>query len=325
MSDGSLAEIPDDVVVPFQLESMAAQGRLVRLGSAVQAVVEAHDYPEEVAHLLADAMAVAGLLAGILKFDGVLTVQTKGDGAVNILVVDVTSDGAMRGYAQFDAEAIARMADSDSGPQQMVPRLIGNGFLAVTVDQGADTQRYQGIVELEGATLADCAHDYLRQSAQLDAVIKLASDRVAGDDGRPRWRSGGVLLQRMGEKGVQWQSGDARDPDLEEAWRRTVILLGSCKSEELLDPGLHPNDLLYRLFHEDGIRVFETLPLTMRCRCSRDRVERVLRSFPRSEIETMKEGDDVVVTCEFCNEHYRFDPAAVDRLYRDPPDETPEE
>lgn len=325
MSDGAPDDVPDNAVVPFQLESMAAQGRLVRLGSAVQAVVEAHDYPEEVAHLLADALAVAGLLAGILKFDGVLTVQTKGDGAVNILVVDVTTDGAMRGYAQFDAEAIARMADSAGGPQQMVPRLIGNGVLAVTVDQGADTQRYQGIVELEGATLADCAHDYLRQSAQLDAVIKLASDRVPGADGGPRWRSGGMLLQRMGETGVQWQSGDARDPDLEEAWRRSVILLGSCKSEELLDPALHPNELLYRLFHEDGIRVFDTAPLAMRCRCSRERVVRVLKSFPRSEIETMKEGDDVVVTCEFCNEHYRFDPAAVDRLYRDPPGETPEE
>lgn len=315
MNDGGRREVPDDLIVPFQVESMAAQGRLVRLGEAVQGVVEAHDYPDEVAHLLADAQAVAGLMAGILKFDGVLTFQTKGDGPVNILVVDVTSDGAMRGYAQFDAAAIARSTAEDGGPQQMVPRLLGNGYLAITVDQGPDTQRYQGLVPLEGATLADCAHDYLRQSAQIDAVIKLASGRVTGADGRPRWRSGGVLLQRMGDPGVQWQSGDPRDPDLEEAWRRSVVLLGSCTSEELVDPVLHPNDLLYRLFNEDGVRVFETAPLEMRCRCSRERVENVLRSFPRSEIEDMKEGDDVVVTCEFCNRSYRFDPDDVEALY----------
>lgn len=321
--DDGTGEALDDLILPFQLETYAALGRLVRLGSAVQSVVEAHDYPDAVSHLLADALAVAGLLSGILKFEGVLTVQTKGDGPVNILVVDVTSDGAMRGYAQFDADAIARAAESTTGPQQMVPKFIGNGVMAITVDQGADTQRYQGIVPLEGATLADCAHDYLRQSAQLEAVIKLASERVPGPDGRPRWRSGGLLLQRMVESGTQWQSGDPRDPDLEEAWRRAVILLGSCTSAELLDPALHPNDLLYRLFNEDGVRVFESSPLVMRCRCSRERVAGVLGSFPRSEIEAMKEGDDVVVTCEFCNSGYRFDPDAIEALYANSADSGP--
>ncbi len=313
MSDVGQASDSDDLILPFQLESLAAQGRLVRLGAAVQSVVEAHDYPDAVSHLLADAQAVAGLLAGILKFDGVLTVQTKGDGPVNILVVDVTSDGAMRGYAQFDAEAISR--DGDGGPQQMVPRLIGNGYMAITVDQGPDTQRYQGIVELQGATLADCAHDYLRQSAQIDAVIKLASARVAGGDGRPRWRSGGILLQRMAQIGPQGQSGDARDPETEESWRRAIVLLGSSTSGELTDPDLHPNDLLYRLFNEDGVRVFERSPLYMLCRCSRERVADVLRSFPRGEIEAMKDGDDVSVKCEFCNADYRFDPGAIEALY----------
>jgi len=229
----------------------------------------------------------------------------------------------MRGYAQFDAEAIVRAAASATGPQQMVPKLIGNGVMAITVDQGADTQRYQGIVPLEGAPLADCAHNYLRQSVQLEAVIKLASERVSGPDGRPRWRSGGLLLQRMVDNGTQWQSGDPRDPDLEEAWRRAVILLGSCTSAELLDPALHPNDLLYRLFNEDGVRVFEASPLAMRCRCSRERVAGVLKSFPRSEIEKMKEGDDVVVACEFCNSGYRFDPDSIEALYANAADSDP--
>ncbi|MBT3534403.1 MAG: molecular chaperone Hsp33 [Rhodospirillaceae bacterium] len=311
------APASDNLLLPFQIESMAAQGRLVRLGDAVQAVLGAHDYPESVARLLGEAQAIAGVIAGTLKFDGVLTFQIKGDGPITILVVDVTSDGAMRGYAQFDLEKLSDLekGDGTKGPQQAVPRYLGNGYLALTVDQGQDTQRYQGIVPLEGATLTDCAHTYFRQSVQLDAVIKVAVDRVQGEGGDPVWRAGGILLQRLEQKGVQQQSGDDHDPDFDDAWRRAVALLGSCTSEELVDPALQPNDLLYRLFNEDGVRVFDPSGLVMRCRCSRDRVENVLRSFPRSEIASMKVGDDVVVTCEFCNADYRFDPDAIEMLY----------
>jgi len=307
------ASHPDDLIQPFQIESMAAQGRLVRLGAAVSAVLEAQDYPDPVAELLGEAEVIAAALAGALKFDGVLTLQAKGDGPVTILVVDVTSDGAVRGYAQFDRAALAGAPAHGTGPRQQVPRLFGSGHLAITVDQGPDTQRYQGVVPLEGATLADCAHAYLRRSVQLDAVIKVAAARSA-DSGR--WRAGGLMLQRLADKGVQRQSGD---PDAaEDAWRRAVLLMGSCTPEELVAPRLHPHDLLYRLFNEDGVRVFAQSALEMRCRCSRGRVENVLRAFPRAEIETMKEGDDVVVTCEFCNEVYRFDPDAIEALYARP-------
>lgn len=315
------ATVPDDLLQPFQIESMAAQGRLVRLGEAVQAVLGAHDYPKIVASLLGEAQAIAGVIAGTLKFDGVLTFQIKGDGPINILVVDVTSEGAMRGYAQFNSEKLSDLEDDSGskGPQQAVPRYFGTGYLALTVDQGQDTQRYQGIVPLEGATLTDCAHTYFRQSVQLDAAIKVAVDRVPDENGDLVWRAGGLMLQRLEQKGAQQQSGDDHDLDFEDAWRRAVALMGSCTSEELLDPDLHPNDLLYRLFNEDGVRVFEQTPLVMRCRCSRDRVENVLRSFPRSEIASMKVGDDVVVTCEFCNADYRFDPDAIDGLYAESP------
>jgi molecular chaperone Hsp33 len=309
---------PDNLLQPFQIESMAAQGRLVRLGDAVQAVVCAHDYPPDVARVLGEALAIAGVIAGTLKFDGVMTFQIKGDGPVNMLVVDVTSDGAMRGYAQFKGDRLAAMATGQGaakGPRQDVPRLFGSGYLALTVDQGPDTQRYQGIVPLEGATLTDCAHTYFRQSVQLDAVLKVAVDQAADAGGAMRWRAGALILQKMEQRGTQRQSGDDQDPDSDDAWRRAVALLGSCTSAELLDPALHPNDLLYRLFNEDGVRVFDPSPLTMRCRCSRDRVENVLRSFPRAEIADMKIGDDVIVTCEFCNESYTFDPAAIDRMY----------
>lgn len=316
------APIPDDLLQPFQIESMAAQGRLVRLGGAVQAVLDTHDYPDAVARLLGEAQALAGVIAGTLKFDGVLTFQIKGDGPITILVVDVTSEGAMRGYAQYDAGKLSLLAEDGGmpGPQQAVPRYIGNGYLALTVDQGADTQRYQGIVPLEGATLTDCAHTYFRQSVQLDAVLKVAVDQVPNGDGRTGWRAGALILQRLEQRGVQQQSGDDHDPEFEDAWRRAVALLGSCTSDELLDPNLHPNDLLYRLFNEDGVRVFEPSSLAMRCRCSRDRVENVLRSFPRSEIDSMKVGDDVVVTCEFCNADYRFNPDAIEALYKNASD-----
>lgn len=308
MADGAGRTTPDDLIQPFQIETMAAQGRLVRLGDAVSAVLGAHDYPDPVGELLGEALVIAAALAGALKFDGVLTLQAKGEGPVTIMVVDITSEGGVRGYAQFDRGALA--AGDNGGPRQQVPRLLGSGHLAFTVDQGANTQRYQGIVPLEGATLADCAHAYLRQSVQLDAVLKVAAVR-GGAAGR--WRAGGLMLQRMAGKGPQRQSGD-RDDD-EDAWRRAVLLMGSCTPEELLAPDLHPHDLLYRLFNEDGVRVFDPTALAMRCRCSRRRVENVLRSFPRAEIETMKEGDDVVVTCEFCNAAYRFDPAALETLY----------
>jgi molecular chaperone Hsp33 len=309
---------PDNLLQPFQIESMAAQGRLVRLGEAVQSVLGAHDYPDDVARVLGEAQAIAGVIAGTLKFDGVLTFQIKGDGPVNMLVVDVTSDGAMRGYAQFNVEKLTAASAGTGavkGPQQDVPRLFGSGYLALTVDQGPDTQRYQGIVPLEGATLTDCAHTYFRQSVQLEAVLKVAVDRIADADGAKRWRAGALILQKLEQRGTQQQSGDDKDPDSDDAWRRAVVLLGSCTSAELLDPALHPNDLLYRLFNEDGVRVFDPSPLSMRCRCSRDRVENVLRSFPRSEIADMKVGDDVIVTCEFCNESYKFDPVAIDEIY----------
>lgn len=304
----------EDLVQPFQLESGAAQGRLVRLSRVSEEILGLHDYPDPVAQMLGEGLTLAALLSGALKFDGVLTLQVKGDGPINMLVADITTEGKMRGYAQFDkarlAEAEADFAEG-KGPAEPVPQLFGNGHLAFTVDQGPDTDRYQGIVELTGATLAECAHGYFRQSAQLHAVVKLAVGRAA--DGS--WRSAGIMIQRLPDEGPARLSGDAPDENWEEDWRRAVILMGSSTSEELLDPALHPHDLLYRLFHEDGVRVFNPAPLVMSCRCSEQRVITMLRSFPRSEIEALKEGDRVVVTCEFCSRRYEFDESALDAVY----------
>lgn len=309
MDASSTPSLPDDLVQPYQLENGAARGRLVRLGPAAQSVVAGHGYPEPVAELLTQALALAALVAGIFKFDGVFSLQAKGDGPIGLLVADLTSDGALRGFAQFDKDALAALDDSwRDGP---VPHLLGGGYLAFTVDQGQDTDSYQGIVDLTGATLADCAHNYFRQSDQFDGAVKLTS----GMDADGNWRSGGLLVQKMPPEGLVLQSGDIADEEFEENWRRAVILMSSSKDDELLDRELHPHQLLFRLFHEDGVRVYDPAPLVMRCRCSAERVETMLKSFPRDEIEDLKVDDRVVVTCEFCGHDYKYSDEEIDRLY----------
>ena len=307
----------DDLIQPFQIETMVAQGRLVRLGDAIDAILGAHDYPEPVAVMLGECMTLAALLAGGIEYDGLLTLQLKGDGPITVLVADVTSEGGVRGYAQFKTAKIdAALADARdlSGPAQPVPLLLGEGHLAFTVDQGPDTQRYQGLVALDGATVAECAHNYLRQSVQLDAAVKLAVGKT-GEVGAETWRAGGLMVQRMPGKTGPQLSGEGTDPEEEDAWRRAVILMGSSTNDELLDAALHPHRLLYRLFNEDGVRVFQPVALDMQCRCSLERVRRVLRSFPRAEIETMKVDGKVIVTCEFCNAAYEFDDPTLETLY----------
>src|SRR6185312_696753 len=162
--------IPDDLVQPFQIEPFALRGRLVRLGPAIDSILTRHAYPGPVAAMLGEAIALAVALAGALKYEGVFTLQTKGDGPIKLMVADVTTAGAIRGYAQFDAGRIAASAASGAP----VPRLLGAGYLALTVDQGEHTERYQGIVELQGGTLAECVHHYFRQSEQVEAALKVA-------------------------------------------------------------------------------------------------------------------------------------------------------
>ena len=309
MDDAGPVSIPDDLVQPFQIESGAARGRLVRLGPAAQAVIGGHRYPEPVAAIMSQTLALAVLVAGIFKFDGVFSLQAKGDGPVGLLVVDLTTDGALRGYAQFDAAALERVGDR--WRDNPVPHLLGAGYLAFTVDPGQEADRYQGIVDLTGATLADCAHNYFRQSDQLEGAVRLTS----GQDADGSWRAGGLIVHKMPPEGRALMSGEDGDEEFEEAWRRAVILMSSSADRELLDSGLHPHDLLYRLFHQDGVRVFDEAPVFMRCRCSPGRVEAMLKSFPRSEIEDLRIDGDVVVTCEFCGTEYRYPDAELDRLY----------
>jgi molecular chaperone Hsp33 len=306
----------DDLVQPFQIDAPGLRGRLVRLGPLVDEVLRRHDYPQPVAELLGETLALAAALAGALKYEGVFTLQTKGDGPIRLMVADVTSDGQMRGYAQFDEERLVSALDGPIGSP--VPRLLGAGYLAFTVDEGPDTERYQGIVELIGGTLADCAHHYFRQSEQLQAGIRLACGLTRAEDGSQRWRAGALMLQRLPEEGGSG-NGDAREvEEAEDDWRRSLFMMGSSRSDELLDPHLAPNDLLFRLFHEDGVRVYPVHVLKAECRCSRARVAGMLKALPRQEVESLKLDDDaVIVTCEFCSAQYRFDDDDLAALYAD--------
>jgi len=304
----------NDLILPFQIEATALRGRLVRFNSAVDKIITQHGYPDAVASLLCEAVTLAGLLAGALKYDGVFTLQTKGEGAVRLIVADVTSAGAVRGYAQYDADLLAA-APTDGPP---VPRLLGKGYLAFTVDMGEDSDRYQGIVALEGGTLAECAAHYFAQSEQIATGITLAVTRGTPDaDGKPGpWRAGGLMLQRLPTEGGQAENEPEREEETEdEGWNRALSFLGSCSSAELTDSTLPAEDLLYRLFHEDGVRAWPAQRLQALCRCSRERISRVLRSLPRDELIGLEVDGKVSVNCEFCSTDYDFTPAQIEALF----------
>jgi molecular chaperone Hsp33 len=304
----STDRVPDDLVQPFRIDPFALRGRLVRLGPALDHIISQHAYPEPVAAMLGEAITLAVVLAGALKYDGVFTLQTKGDGPIRLMVADVSTDGAVRGYAQFDQAKLDRAAgEAGAALGRSVPRLLGGGYIAFTVDQGEETDRYQGIVELMGATLADCAQHYFRQSEQIQAGIKLAVGQT-GPGGS--WRAGGLMLQRVPPEGGYGVIAD----DVEDGWRRAMVLMSSATSAELIDPGLAPRRLLFRLFHEDGVRVFKTHPLEARCRCSRERIETILRAFPADELDDMQKERVTTVTCEFCSRRYTFDAEEIGRL-----------
>lgn len=303
--------IRDDLVQPFILETSGIRGRLVKLGGSLETILGRHEYPEPVAAALGELLLLAAVLSSMLKFSGVFTLQVKGDGAVNIMVADITSEGELRGYAGFDADKLDALeaARPEESGRYSVPELLGKGYLAFTVDQRSDSDRYQGIVELDGESLADCLLHYFRQSEQIQTGLLVSVGR--NEDGH--WRGGGLGLQHLPDEAkASGQNEDLREED----WRRSMILQASCTEAELLDVDLPANDLLFRLFHEEGVRVFERRAVAFGCRCSSSRLEAVLAQMPREEVETLKVDGEVVATCEFCSTDYRYDDAALDRLFK---------
>jgi molecular chaperone Hsp33 len=301
------AAATDDVCLPFLVNGGAFRGRLVRLTSSVTEILQRHKDPEPVSRLLGEAMATAVALAGGLKYKGIFTLQVQGKGPVHTLVTDVTSEGDLRGCAKFDADAVAAEI-ARPRPQGLQPQFFGiGGHLAFTVDQGPHTERYQGIVELAGEGLADAIHHYFRQSEQLESALKVAvsAPQTAGG----QWVASALLLQRMPEAGgVRLATAD----DMDDAWRTAVILLGSVRDGEMLDLSITPERLLTRLFFTIGVMPSARRAITARCRCSRERSERILASFPLKEIRSYAENGKVHVTCEYCRADYAFNVEALE-------------
>jgi len=308
VTPGAAGGAGGDHVLPFMLERPRLRGRLLRAGPAVDAILCRHDYPEPVALLLGELLVLTGLLASLLKFDGSFTVQTRSAGPVRLMVADMTSTGDLRGYASFDAGAVERLQAAAGDTPVPTIALLGEGLLAFTVDLGEDRPSHQGIVELAGETLADCLNHYFRQSEQLPTASQIAIARPGVGDGG-RWRAAGLLLQELPEN-LPTGPGD----DEEDSWRRALLLMATCSDVELLDFAATPNELLFRLFHEERVRVFTPRPIAFGCRCSRERIETTLRALPAAEIRALRADGEALVTCEFCNTLYRFDEAQLDEV-----------
>ena len=312
----------DDTILPFEVAPLDLRGRVVRLGPAVDTILTSHDYPQPVAKLLGEAIVLGVLLGTALKFEGRFILQTKTDGPVRMLVVDFTTPDMVRACARFDQKSVA---DAIAAGRTDAGALLGRGHLAMTIDQGGDMSRYQGLVALEGGTLEDAAHEYFLRSEQIPTRVRLAvaeEFRAAAGGASHRWRAGGMLLQfvpRAPERArvPDLDPGDAPAGTLphalpeDDAWVEGRSLIETVEDVELIDPALSSERLLYRLFHERGVRVFNSLDLRAQCSCSRESVEAMLRSFPQDDRDHMVENGVISVTCEFCSATYVFEPAEV--------------
>src|SRR6516165_4154101 len=291
----------DDTILPFQVEALDLRGRVVRFGPAIDTILSRHRYPTPVAKLLGEAIVLAVLLGSTLKFHGRFILQTQSDGPVRMLVIDYTTPGKVRACARFDA---ARVAAAIAAGAADAGALLGRGHLAMTIDQGPDTARYQGIVALEGKGLEHAAHEYFLRSEQIPTRVRLAvaEELRAGADG---------ARQRDLDPGDVPAGVEVEVPPEDDAWVEGRALVASVEDVELLDPNASAEQLLYRLFHQRGVRVFRSRDLHAQCSCSRERVERMLRSFPQDDRDHMVENGKITVTCEFCNSTYMFEPLDV--------------
>jgi molecular chaperone Hsp33 len=314
----------DDTVLPFQLDRSDIRGRVARLDTALHRILSQHDYPAAVEALVAEAALLTALIGQTIKLRWKLSLQIRGDGPIRVIATDYLApegEGAparIRGWAGFDVEAVAQVA-----PGHRPFDLIGNGYLAVMIDQGRDMLPYQGITPLAGGSLSSSAETYFAQSEQLPTRFALSFGKSSVPGGAEHWRGGGVVLQMMprssipasdggsGEGGLL-APGDLLDGMEEDAWRRANLLLDTVEELELVGPSVQPTDLLVRLFHEEQPRVYDPQAVSFGCSCSADRVRQSLSIYSARDIATMTTDDGIVTAdCQFCGAHYEFDPATL--------------
>jgi molecular chaperone Hsp33 len=313
----------DDHVVPFQVEGLDVRGRAVQLGPMLDAILERHNYPLPVARLVAETVVLTVLLGTSLKFEGKLIIQTKSNGPVDLVVADFATPDRVRAYARYNEEAL-KIAEENGLTQPQ--HLLGEGILAFTIDQGVHMQRYQGIVPLDGASLEEIAGVYFRQSEQIPTKVRLGVaellDRDENGKPRHRWRAGGMVAQflpespeRMRQRDLNGGDGDATDADddfeVDDLWGEASVMVQTIDADELTDPTVGTERLLYRLFHERGVKVYPPQAVYDKCSCSREKLRDVLASLSQDDIDHAAEDGLVSVTCEFCSTTYRFEATEV--------------
>jgi molecular chaperone Hsp33 len=299
--DSGRPDVPDIVVprgvTPFYLPRRPVRGRLVRLGPLAEALLTRHVNPEPVTRLAGEALALVAGLAAALKFRGSFSLQAKGDGPLGLLLADCTDTGALRGYARTEPARLAALLADDSAPS--AASLLGKGYLAFTVDQGAPMERYQGIVAIAGDSLADMALHFFASSEQTSCFLRLAAARTPAG-----WRAGALILEKLAGAGGVDPALDAAAQ--EESWRIATTLAATLTDAELLDDALAADRLLYRLFHAEGIAAGRPRALAFGCRCSRQRLAGILEGFGADDLDHMAVDGDIVMTCEFCNLDFRL-------------------
>jgi molecular chaperone Hsp33 len=274
-----------DSLERFVFEEAPIHGRIVHLDATWRAVLERRAYPEPVRELLGEFMAAAALLTAMLKFDGRLIMQVQSNGPIRLMVVECSSERAMRALAQWHGE-VTPMPFS---------QLLGHGRLVLTIDPQQGKERYQGVVELEGDSIAQVLENYFKRSEQLDTRLWLASDTEC---------AAGMILQRLPDK-------EETDAD---AWDRAAHLGSTLTREELLT--LPAKDILHRLYHEEDIRLFQRVPVSFRCTCTRNSVERALHIMGETEVRSiLAEKGKVDIDCEFCGSHYELDTVEIEQLF----------
>src|SRR5579863_4902534 len=290
-----------DFVLPFDIARCGVRGRLVRLDASSARALSAHALPEAAARVTGEVVALGALLGTALKLDGRLTIQTKGDGPLDLVTADYygadeNRHRGVRGYARLDAERFAALQAQD------FDKLAGKGALAITIEPKRGGQTYQGIVELSHLGIGASAESYFAQSEQLPTVIKLAAAPlyVAGDK-QPHWRAGGIMLQMTPEAAKR--GAESRFDD----WERLSLLLGTVGDLELVDTSLAPETLLWRLFHEEEVRVQPPEPVVFRCDCDAARISQVLKSYAPEDRAGLADPDGLIrARCEFCGKTHEI-------------------
>ena len=311
----------DDTVLPFQLDQSGIRGRVARLDGVLDQVLKQHDYPPAIEALVAETALLTALIGQAIKLRWKLSLQVRGKGAARLIATDYYGPQAegeparIRAYASFDTERLDPEADPFSQ--------IGEGYFAVMLDQGEGMLPYQGFTPIAGGGLSACAETYFAQSEQIPTRFALAFGRSI-EPGRPEhWRAGGVMLQHMPQTGgvaAEGGSGeggllthaDILSGEASEDWTRANLLLDTVEEMEMIGPSVAPTDLLVRLFHEEGPRVFDPQPVRFGCSCSEDKVRSTMSIYSQKDIAKMTTDKGVVTAdCQFCGAHYEMDPKTL--------------